>query len=607
MRRRVLLILLGTVLVGAAVLVHAATTGRTPVAPSGTAHADPATVSLAGSHALPDIQPAQPRGQDDADDPDAAGDTAGGAGPAKPAGPHAASRPAVNGQNSTVKPLVAPTVVKSFDGINQTQVCSGCVPPDPNSASSGSEIVELTNTFIQVTDINGTILCNGGVTLNRLLRSTDVLTDPRIQYDNVNNRFSLVVTIKIAKTDTPALWVAASDTADACGTWRTYRLTFSGGPFNTGVFLDFPMLGQDRNALLISTRNIDQANGTATTFTVFGLPKSTIYAGNSVSFNTFNVTSLTAPVTNAGVPMISSSVSYFLAAVPGTGYKLYTLTNSGGSGAVLTTQATISASYSKPSRNAAQPNTSATIDASDGNILVSPYFDGTNIWFAHDFDLAGFPTIRYGAVNVNTNAVTTAMAYHSNTSDDFNPSLTIGLTSSGVAVYLNWAYTDAPNGQATSDVIDSLPAGQAISNLLLSSTVLVNGSSIGTSGNNRFGDYSSVSIDPSVPGGTCAWTTQQYFLSTGNWSTRIARVGNCQPPPPPVAVPDLTGDTQAGASSALSSAGLVLGQVSVANDNTCNNIGTVMSQNPGAGVQVAPGTSVNITIGQKPPAPFTCP
>jgi hypothetical protein len=42
-----------------------------------------------------------------------------------------------------------------------------------------------------------------------------------------------------------------------------------------------------------------------------------------------------APVTNAGQPLVASPVSFFLAAVPGTGYKLYRLTNSGGSGASL--------------------------------------------------------------------------------------------------------------------------------------------------------------------------------------------------------------------------------------------------------------------------------
>ena len=361
-------------------------------------------------------------------------------------------------------PHLAPAVASNFDGISQLGGCGSCgVPPDPNAATSGTEIVELVNTFIQVTDTTGAVLCGGGVTLNRLLRSTDGLTDPRAQFDNVHQRFSLVVTVAPASTSaTPAMWVAASDSVDACGTWRVYRLTFSGDPFPAGTFLDFPMLGQDTNALLVSTRNLTP---TGRNFTVYGLPKATIYAGSPVSFSTFNVPSLTAPVTNAGQPMISSPVSFFLAAVPGTGYRLFRLTNGGGSGATLT-QTTIRSPFKAPTREANQPGTSSTVDSSDGNILASPYFDGTSIWFTHAFDFVGFPTVRYGAVNVSTNTVATAMAFRSGTSDDFNPSLAVGLGPSGTSVFLNWAFTDAPAGTATSDVIDMLPAGQPIANLI---------------------------------------------------------------------------------------------------------------------------------------------
>ena len=558
--------------------------------PAGTGAASSSVVSIRGAHALPDIKPRPVK------EPPDPGDTLGGHRAPAPAG----SRPGVK-PSAKIRPFAAPTVQASFDGINHTQTCTGCVPPDPNAATSGTEIVEVVNTFIQVVNTSGTVQCNGGVTLNRLLRTTDTLTDPRIQYDNINNRFSLVVTVEPASTSaTPALFVLASDTADACGTWRLYRMTFAGSAFPAGTFLDFPMLGQDTNALLISTRNITPSSGT--NFTVFGLPKSTIYAGNQVSFNTFGVSSLTAPVINAGQPMISSPFSYFLAAVPGTGYKLYRLSNSGGAGASLTLQATISSPFNAPSREARQPGTTSTVDSSDGNILASPYYDGTSIWFAHDFDLAGFPAIRYGAVNVSTNAVTTAIAYHSATSDDFNPSLAVGLSGNGPVVYLNWAFTDAPNQLATSDVVDSLPAGQPITNLIGTGTVLVNGGT--TTTETRFGDFSSVSIDPSIPAGGCAWTAQQYFTSTGDWTSRLARVGACQPP---AVVPDLSGDSTSVAASALSAAGLTLGQVTTVNDNTCNNIGTVMSQNPGAGTQVVAGTAVNITIGQKPPPPFQCP
>jgi alpha-tubulin suppressor-like RCC1 family protein len=71
-------------------------------------------------------------------------------------------------------------------------------------------------------------------------------------------------------------------------------------------------------------------------------------------------------------------------------------------------------------------------------------------------------------------------------------------------------------------------------------------------------------------------------------------------------VPSLIGDTRAQASAELQAAGLVLGTVSMVVDATCDNIGTVMSQNPGPGTTLLPGSSVNIAIGKSPPPPRQC-
>ena len=42
----------------------------------------------------------------------------------------------------------------------------------------------------------------------------------------------------------------------------------------------------------------------------------------------------------------------------------------------------------------------------------------------------------------------------------------------------------------------------------------------------RFGDFSSVSVDPGVAG--CAFATQQYFATDGKWKTRITPIGQCE-------------------------------------------------------------------------------
>jgi alpha-tubulin suppressor-like RCC1 family protein len=70
-------------------------------------------------------------------------------------------------------------------------------------------------------------------------------------------------------------------------------------------------------------------------------------------------------------------------------------------------------------------------------------------------------------------------------------------------------------------------------------------------------------------------------------------------------VPDLSGDTTAQAGQALQAAGLVLGSVAKVVDNSCNNIGTVMRQNPVAGTRAGLGSAVSVTIGTRPATP--CP
>jgi hypothetical protein len=424
-------------------------------------------------------------------------------------------------------PCISIAFVCPFDGVAQDN-CPSCTnpPPDPNAAVGAGKIVQVVNQLIQVTNRVGAVQCGGPVTLQRLLRTTDGLTDPRVQFDNVNQRFSLSVTVSsVHPSDTPAMWVATSETEDPCGRWFLYRLTFHGDAYPTGTMLDFPMLGQDTHALLISVRtcliNKDCLKPDGAIFTVFGLPKSVVYSGAHVEFNSFQVDSLTAPIVNAGQPMIASPVSFFLAAVPGTGYKLYRLTNSGGPGASMT-KTIISAPFSKPRRQVNQPGTTATLDPSDGNILAAPYFDGTRIWFTHDGDDGGFPTVRYGAVDTRNNTVVTAWAFHSGSSDDFNPSLAVGITPQRETVYLNWAFTDTLAGTATTDVFASGDANQPITSIAGPGMISVSGS-ISTQG--RFGDFSSVSVDPAVSG--CAFAAQEYFGSDGNWKTRITPIGQC--------------------------------------------------------------------------------
>jgi beta-lactam-binding protein with PASTA domain len=69
--------------------------------------------------------------------------------------------------------------------------------------------------------------------------------------------------------------------------------------------------------------------------------------------------------------------------------------------------------------------------------------------------------------------------------------------------------------------------------------------------------------------------------------------------PAPVAVPNVVGDTQAAATSAIVAAGLALGTVSTASSATVAS-GEVISENPSAGSSVSPGSAINLVVSTGP-------
>ena len=109
----------------------------------------------------------------------------------------------------------------------------------------------------------------------------------------------------------------------------------------------------------------------------------------------------------------------------------------------------------------------------------------------------------------------------------------MGFAPSGEKVFLYWAFTDTPAGTATTNVFASGDASQPLVQIAGPGTVDATGGVVTPAKcpNNdpnkcRFGDFSSVSVDPGVAG--CAFATQQYFATDGSWKTRITPIGQCE-------------------------------------------------------------------------------
>jgi hypothetical protein len=213
------------------------------------------------------------------------------------------------GATSPRVPSTHPTTVNAnFQGITQgSSNCGNCQPPDVNAAVSSTEIAHVVNLRLQVYTKAGGLLC--GVGLNTFLGTTN--SDPRVQYDNLRNRFSMVlIPVPATASATPAEYLATSKTADACGSWFVYRITFSGSSFPAGTLLDYPYLGQDRVSILSSTNNFSFTRH-YTGSTAFAIPKSAAYSGAGFSFTAYPVAFSTAPVTVAGIPMFATTTTYW--------------------------------------------------------------------------------------------------------------------------------------------------------------------------------------------------------------------------------------------------------------------------------------------------------
>jgi hypothetical protein len=395
------------------------------------------------------------------------------------------------------------------------------------AAVSATQIAETVNLSLQVFGKSGGVLCTQS--LSTLLGALGWLTEPRIQYDNAAKRFSLVIaSLPSTSSDVPVFYLAASQADDACGAWWIYSIVFSGTQYPLGGQLNYPYLGQDSTSLLASTNNYTFGSSYLGTG-AFAMPKSVAYAGNSFNITTYSVDFSTATATVAGIPILSTTTTYWLAAVPGTGFDLFSMPTS--PAGAISLVGTVSDAFSAPSRRVRQPGTSDTLNPLDGRIPSSVAQNGNFVWFANDVDFDGFPTVLYGAINVTSGQISTGLAYHGNGSDDFNPSIGVSRQgSSTVAIWVNWAYTVPSAGVPVSATINGVAPGNGVPNLIGTDLTLATGTS--TTSITTFGAYSSVEVDPvasssSCPAGLTALSAQEYFTSASQWGTLLARTSFC--------------------------------------------------------------------------------
>jgi hypothetical protein len=425
----------------------------------------------------------------------------------------------------------SPSVGLSFEGLGQGQYGFGVqyIPPDTNGAVGATQYVQWVNTSFAIFNKATGALIAGPTRGNTLWSGfgggcqTNNDGDPVVQYDKLANRW---VMSQFSVSTTPYLQcIAVSQTSDATGAW--YRYSFSYGNTN---FDDYPKMGvwpdayyetfnmfqngqtfigsdacaYDRNKMLAgqaATQVCFQQNSSVggllpadldgTTPPPIGAPNYMLYFGsNTLNLYKFHVDFVT-PTNSTFVGPTVISVAAFSPLCGGG----QCVAEPGGS--------TLDSLGDRLMHRLAYRNfgthESLVVDHS-----VTAGSSGGVRWYEIQ-NPSGTPVVA----QQSTYAPDAAFRWMGSVAMDQAGNLAVGYSKSSSSIYPSVAFA----GRLATDPVGTLQA----------ETLVVSGTgSQNYNSNNRWGDYSALTVDP-VDDCTF-WYTQEYIKTTGsfNWNTRIA-------------------------------------------------------------------------------------
>ncbi|HEX8088157.1 MAG TPA: hypothetical protein VF762_04850 [Blastocatellia bacterium] len=460
-------------------------------------------------------------------------------------------------QAASVGPLVAATPITNFDGVGIPNYGVNAAPPDTNGAVGATQYVQWVNEAFAVFDkATGAMLPGYPKNGNTLWAGfggpceTSNDGDPIVQYDKIANRWVLT---QFAVSTTPyRQCVAVSTTPDAGGTYARYEFTY-GTDFN-----DYPKVGVWPDGYYI-TYNIFANAATFKGAKVCAYDRVKMLAGQaatqqcfqlSTSFGGLLPSDLDGASATLGGPGSTSSTG-----LPPAGSPNY-LVNFGSNSlnvwkfhvdwatpanTTLTgpTNIPVNAFTRSCSGGACipQPGTSQQLDSLADRLMY-------RLAYRNFGSFASIVVNHTVQVGTNRKNITSGIRWYE-----------LRVTNGNVSVNQQGTYSPNSNfrwmGSMAMDKKGNIGLGYSISSSTMFPSVFFTGRSFdstfspgvleaetsifGGSGAqqrnlNRWGDYSSLSVDP-VDDCTM-WFTTEYLKQNGtfNWSTRIGKIkfDNCQ-------------------------------------------------------------------------------
>jgi hypothetical protein len=473
--------------------------------------------------------------------------------------------PVIQSSHVSALGLVAPglpAAILNFDGIPFPGVGCNCAPPDTNGAVGQTQYVQIVNEGYQVFNKATGSSVLGPKSISSVwtgfggLCETSGHGDPVMLYDHLANRW--LISQFAGATGGPITdeCVAVSTTADATGTYNRYG-------FHLGTnFFDYPHLSVWPDGYYMSM-NVFNAAGTAylgpqafafdRTKMLAGLPATFISPvgplGGSVDpFLPADLDGPTlppagAPNTFVGFPGQTSSPNY-------TTYHFHVDFTTPANSTFTTFATPPAAGFTAlcPTTRACVPQKGVSASSNVDGIGDRLMFRLAYRNFGDHESVVGNYTVQAGGVagvrwfelrNVTAGPVTvfqestyqpdTTWRWMGSAAMDGQGNLAIGFSASSSTINPQLRYA----ARLATDPLNTLAQGEAH----LFDGV---GSQSGTA--NRWGDYSSLTIDPVDD--TTFWYTNEYYSTTAtfNWRTRIGsfQVTSSVPTPTPTPTPAAT-------------------------------------------------------------------
>jgi hypothetical protein len=454
--------------------------------------------------------------------------------------------------------VTIPLPIRTFDGIPFPGVGCNCAPPDTNGAVGLTQYVQIVNEGYQVFDKATGNSVLGPNSISSIWNGFGGVCqsggkgDPVMLYDHLANRWVISQFAGSGSAVTDEC-VAVSTTSDATGSYYRYG-------FHLGTnFFDYPKLSVWPDAYYMSM-NVFNASGTTYLGPQpFAFDRTKMLAGQSAAFvspvgplggsvdpflpadldgSTLPPTG--APNTFVGFPGQATNPNY-------TTYHFHV-------DFVTPANSTFTTFANPPAAGftALCPTSRACVPQS--GVTSSNYLDGIgdrlmfrlayrnfgnheSVVGTYSVSSSGVAGVRWFELrNVTSGPVTvyqqstyqpdTTWRWMGSAAMDGQGNLAIGFSASSSSIHPQLRYA----GRLATDPLNTLAQGEAH---------LYDGVGSQTGSGNRWGDYSSLTIDPVDD--TTFWYTNEYYSSTAsyNWRTRIGsfKLATGTPTPTPTATP----------------------------------------------------------------------